>query len=72
MLQIIQQLVFGTRLDLRPTVNFHTPMRLEDLLGPDATPSSDVIMSAVLGQARQLLDRYQAGQIPAVEIPLPS
>lgn len=71
MLQIIQQLVFGTRLDLHPTVNF-LPMRLEDLLETGAMPSSKTIMSALLRQTRQLLDQYQAGQIPAVEIPIPA
>jgi len=71
MLQIMQQLVFGTRLDLHPAVNF-LPMRLEDLLETSAAPSSRAIMSALLRQMQQLLDRYQAGQIPTTEIPIPA
>jgi hypothetical protein len=72
MLQIMQQLVLRTRLDLWPTVNFGTPMSLYDLSHTTTAPSSDAIMSAVRKQARQILDRYRAGQIPALEIPIPA
>jgi hypothetical protein len=72
MLQIMQQLVLGIRLDLRPTVNFGTPTRLKNLIEPGASPSSNAIKAAILAQARQLLDRYQAGQLPSSEIPIPA
>jgi hypothetical protein len=72
MLQIIQQLVVGRRLDLCPAVNFGPPMQMEDLLGTETTPSSKAVMSAVLGQARQVLKRYQAGLLSGVEISIPA
>jgi hypothetical protein len=72
MLQIMQQLVLGTRLDLQPTVNFGTPMSLHDLPCTTTAPSGDAIMSAIREQARQILARYRAGQIPALEIPIPA
>jgi 1-acyl-sn-glycerol-3-phosphate acyltransferase len=72
MLQIMQQLVLGTRLDLQPTVIFDTPVRLTDLVNQVAKPSSTAIMSALLHRTRQALDQYQAGQVPTHEVPIPA
>lgn len=72
MLQIMQQLVLGTRLKLQPTVNFGTPACLADLVEVKAKASDDAIMAAILSRARQVLHRYQAGQSPTCEIPIPA
>jgi hypothetical protein len=72
MLQIMQQLVLGTRLDLRPTVTFGDPLRLQDLIEPNTSASADAVMSAILQQARQVLARYQGGQTHPSEIPVPA
>jgi hypothetical protein len=70
MLQIMQQLVLGTRLDLCPTVTFGTPLRPGELLGAGETAASRNLMAAVLQQARQVLERYRAGTVPTHEVPI--
>ena len=72
MLQIMQQLVLGTRLNLWPTVTFGEPARVQDLVGAGATPASDALMSTILRRAQLLLDQYQAGQRPASAVPIPA
>lgn len=72
MLQIIQQLVFHTRLGLHPTVSFGPPVRLTDLVETQITASNDAIIAAILRQARHVLESYQAGQILAHHIPIPA
>jgi hypothetical protein len=71
MLQIMQQLVLGTRLDLWPTVTFGEPVRLKGLIASDTTTSHDAVMSAILRRAQDVLDQHQAGQRLARAIPLP-
>jgi hypothetical protein len=72
MLQIMQQLVFGTRLDLHPTVHFGTPVRLDGLIAPNATRSREAIMAAILERTRRLLDECQSEQRPAYDIAIPA
>jgi hypothetical protein len=72
MLQIMQQLVLRTRLDIRPTVYFGAPVTLDRLVRADTTAPASAVMDAILRQARQVLDQHQAGQRPTREIPIPA
>ena len=72
MLQIMQQLVLGTRLALWPTVTFDEPVRLENLVEPGTAATSNALMSAILRRAQHLLDQSQAGQQLASTVPLPA
>jgi len=72
MLQIMQQLVLGTRLDLWPTVAFGEPVRLDSLTEANTSASTKEIMSAILPCARHTLEQYQTGQRSARKIPIPA
>ena len=72
MLQIMQQLASGTRLDLCPTVTFGTPLRPSELPAEAETAAARDLMPAVLRQARQVLERYRAGTSPTHNVPMPA
>lgn len=71
MLQIMQQLVIGARLNIWPTVTLGKPISLQDLTEENAAASTDAIMSAIRQRARCLLAQYQTGQQLTHKIPIP-